>query len=160
MAKRKEWTPAELALLRSSYGVSAGGEIAKAVGRSKMAVYTKARDLGLIGRRCASRRPAWRVVPPRQKGIDWVRLALVFQERCAQEGVTPAAQAKSLGVAPNSMSCFLGGLSNLSATNLLLICDWAGLDPLAFLEDVADLPATPARPRGVQHITEVEVAHA
>ena len=97
-------------------------------------------------------------ITPRAKDVDWQRLALVYQRTCKQRGVRVCVAGQALGIHATSISNWLNGKNALSAVNMLVICDWAGLSPLAFLEDVADLPQGQEQPAAEPAL--MEAAHA
>lgn len=134
------WTRAQLDMLVAQYGARPLDEVARMLGRTPNATQTKATGIGLVKRleRAPGGKPAARL-----KAVDWERVVMVYQRVCAERCISPISQGKKLGIDAGQISRWRRGGRPLSADNLLLICDWMEVNPLAFLEYVADLPPTP-----------------
>lgn len=126
------WTRSEIDLLTQIYPCLTAKQIAAKLGRTRRSVLSQADRLGVSkGRVPETERAA------RTQDVDWSRLYLVYRDICARRGVTCVGAAKRLGI--GNIERWKRGTGGMSATSLLVLCAWAEIDPMSFLEDMQDI---------------------
>jgi hypothetical protein len=145
------WTKDQNKLLWDRYAHQSAAQIGRAVGRSEAAVRVHASNIGCIKRERLATPTA---TPGRAKAFDWERFVMAYREACERRRISVSGAAKRLGIDATCIHRLMKGKGKLSVSALLLICDWAGLNPMSFLEDVADLPPAGDRDAGCEQVAE------
>lgn len=129
------WTADQKATLAAEYRRTPTTELCAKLGLTQAQVHKAAYERGLS-------------VPhvKREKragvgcAVDWARFLLVFKSELIRRRTTRAAIADMTGLHIRTLDRVCGGAGGLGLVPYLVICRWMGADPMAFLEDLADMP--------------------